>query len=165
MEKTFWTRGRGFSFSLVGMALVALMACGGGEPAEDEMVEEAAPEALSAPAMPEATVVDPAELGTNPGAHEGGAVRINGVAVTSLLGTSAFWVELPTSPAVTPFLVHSATPPAANTRVDIVGTVTAVTTAAVDEWVTSGAITENDRLVVEFATHFLEAEAIQPSGM
>jgi hypothetical protein len=161
MNKTYWMHGRRSASLFLGLALVGLVACGGGEPAVEEVVEEAPP---AAPAMPEATVVDLAEFGTNPGGYEGTPVRLNAVPVTSVLGTNAVWVELPTTPAVTPFLVHTATPPAANTRVDIVGTVTAVTPAAVDEWVNSGVISENDRLVVEFATHYLEAEAIQPSS-
>ncbi len=146
---------------LMGLALVSFAGCGG-ETAEEAVMEEAS--TAAAPAMPEADVVDQAELGMDPAGHEGMVVRLNGITVTSVVGTSAFWTELPTDPAPTPFLVHTASTPAANARVDVVGTVSQITPAVVEDWVSSGAITEGDRLMVEFATHYLEAEAIQPSA-
>jgi hypothetical protein len=157
MNGSKWTR------SLLGMALVGLTACGGGEPADEEVVEEAPAEAAAA-AMPEAAVLDPTELQTNAAAHEGMTVRLNGMNVQSAVGTNAVWVELPNR---NPFLVHVATPPvpAAGRSIDIVGTVQPITPEVVNGWVSSGAITENDRLVVEFATHYIEAQAVQPAGM
>ena len=159
MNATKWTR------TLLGLALVGLMACGGGEPAEEEVVEEA-PEAPAAPAMPEATVVEGAAL-ANPAAYNGQTIRVNGLQVNSQVGNSAVFVNLPTSPAPTPFLIHFASPPvpAAGRTIDVVGTVTPVTPELVDGWVSSGAITENDRLMVEFASHYLESQAVQAAGM
>jgi hypothetical protein len=158
MNATKWTR------TLMGLALVGLMACGGGEPAEEEVVEEAPP---AAPAMPEATVIQATELATNPQAHEGMTVRVNALMVKSPVGNSAVFVDLPTTPAPTPFLVYFLAPPipAAGRSVDIVGTVKPVTPEVVSGWVTAGTITENDRLVVEFASHYLESQSIQPAGM
>jgi hypothetical protein len=153
--------------SLLGTALVGLMACGGGEPAEEAAVEEAPAEAPAAPAMPEATVIQATELATNAARHEGSSVRLNGLTVTSAVGTSAVFVELPTSPAPTPFLIFFPAPPvpAAGRSVDVVGTVKPVTPELVNGWVSSGAITENDRLMVEFASYYLESQAVQPAGM
>jgi hypothetical protein len=153
MNASKWTR------SLLGMALVGLMACGGGEPAEEEVSEEAAPPEATAPAAPSAPALDPTELQTNAAAHEGEQVSLSGMNVQSTVGTSAVWVELPNK---NPFLVHFAAPPipAAGRRVDLVGTVHAITPDVVNGWVSSGAITENDKLVVEFATHYLEAESV-----
>ena len=153
MNASKWTR------SLLGMALVGLMACGGGEPAEEEVSEEAAPPEATAPAAPSAPALDPTELQTNAAAHEGERVSLSGMNVQSAVGTSAVWVELPNK---NPFLVHFTAPPipAAGRRVDLVGTVHAITPDVVNGWVSSGAITENDKLVVEFATHYLEAESV-----
>jgi len=160
MNSTKWTR------TLLGLALVGVMACGGGEPEEDPAAE-AAPEAPAAPALPEATVVEGAALGTNPASYEGQTVRVNGLTVKSPVGTSAVFVDLPTTPQPTPFLIHFGAPPvpAGGRAIDIVGVVTPVTPEVVEGWVASGAITENDRLVVEFASHYLESQAVQPAGM
>src|SRR5687768_14190245 len=157
MNTTKWTR------ALLSFAVVGLVACGGAE-TEEEIVEEA-PEAPAAPAMPEATVVQGGTLGTNFPAYEGQTVRLNGLRVTAMVGTSAVFVELPTTPQPTQFLVHSTTPPAVGSTVDVVGTVTPITPQVVDGWLSSNAITENDRALVEFSTHYLEAQAVQPAGM
>ena len=156
MNGNRWTR------SLLGMALVGLMACGGGEPAEEEVSEDAPASEASAPAAASAPALDPTELQTNAAAHEGERVSLSGMNVQSTVGTSAVWVELPNR---NPFLVHFAAPPipAAGRRVDLVGTVHAITPEVVNGWVSSGAISENDKLVVEFATHYLESEAVTPT--
>jgi hypothetical protein len=153
MNATKWTR------ALLVFGLVGLAACGGGEPAEEEVVEEAP--APAAPVMPEAPVLDATELQTNAAAHEGMTVRLNGMRVSSTLGTGAAWVELPNK---NPFLVRAATQPAANSTVDIVGRIEPVTPEVVNEWVTAGAITEGERIQAEFATHYIAADMIQPSA-
>ena len=164
MTETYWKRGLRLTSSCLVLTLVALTGCGGGEPAADDMAEGApAMEDAAAPAMPEAPVVDASALATDPAAYEGQMVRLDGMMATSMIGTNAVFIELPTEPAPTPFLVRADSPPAVGSMFDVVGTVTAVTTAAVDEWVSSGAIAENDRMVVEFATHYLDAAAVQSS--
>jgi len=162
MNVTSWTRVHRLAPTLLGLALVGLVGCGGAEPAEEELVEEVpAPEAT----MPEATVVEATQLGAETATYEGQTVRINGVLVSSPLGSGAVWVDLPTDLQPTPFLIRTPTPPAPGSTVDIVGTVMAMTAATVDEWVTSGMISENERLQAEFATHYLDAQAVQPAGM
>jgi hypothetical protein len=158
MNGTIWTR------ALLVFGLVGVVACGGGEPAEEGAEE--APAAPAAPTLPEAPVVSATEL-ANPAAHEGMAVRVNGLMVNSAVGTSAVFVNLPTTPAPTPFLVHFGAPPvpAAGRSFDVVGTIRPITPDVVNGWIASGAITENDRLMVEFATHYLESQAVQAAGM
>ena len=160
MTATTWTRTRRRAPTLLGLALVGLVGCGGGEPAEEEMVEEA-PEAAPAPTMPDAPVLDATELQTNAAAHEGQTVRLNNMMVQSAVGTNAVWVELPNK---NPFLVRTDNPPSAGAHVDVVGEVRPVNEALVNEWVSSGAITENDKLVVEFATHYIDAQAVEPTA-
>lgn len=155
--------GFGLESSCLVVALVALTGCGGGEPAADDMAEEAPAMEEAAPAMPEAAAVDAGVLGADPAAYEGQTIRLNGVMAASMVGMGAVFIELPTDPAPTPFLVRTDSPPAVGAMFDVVGTVTPITTAAVDEWVSAGEITENDRLVVEFATHYLEGESVESS--
>lgn len=163
MTETYWRHGLRLTSSCLVVALVALTGCGGGEPAADDMAEDTPAMEEAAPAMPEAAVVDAGALGVDPAAYEGQMIRLNGMMAASVVGTGAVFVELPTDPAPTAFLVRSDSPPAAGAMFDVVGTVTAITTTAVDEWVSAGEITENDRLVVEFNTHYLEAEAVESS--
>ncbi len=155
--------GFGLGSSCLVVALVALTGCGGDEPAADDMAEEAPAMEEAAPAMPEAAVVDAGALGADPSAYEGQTIRLNGVMAASMVGMGAVFIELPTDPAPTAFLVRTDSPPAVGAMFDVVGTVTPITTAAVDEWVSAGEITENDRLVVEFATHYLEGESVESS--
>lgn len=162
MNEMNWTRF--LPKTLFGLVLVTLVACGGGESAEEPMEE--APAVAAAPSMPEAPVIQATEL-ANPAAHEGMTVRVNGLMVKSAVGTKAIFVDLPTSPAPTPFLIYLPGPPvpAAGRSIDIVGTVKPVTPEVVGQWVAAGEITENDRLVVEFASHYLESQAVQAAGM
>lgn len=161
MTETYWRHGLRLTSSCLVVALVALTGCGGGEPAADDMTEDAPAMEEAASEMPEAAVVDAGALGADPAAYEGQMIRLNGMMAASVVGTGAVFVELPTDPAPTAFLVRSDSPPAAGAMFDVVGTVTAITAAAVDEWVSAGEITENDRLVVEFNTHYLEAESVE----
>lgn len=155
-----WTRTGRIAPTLLGLALLA--ACGGGEPAED-MVEEAV-EAPAAPAMPDAPVVEGAELGTNTAAFEGQMVRVNGLRVTGPVGSTGVWVELPTTPQPTPLLVRGTPQPAAGSTIDVVGTVQPISSELVSGWVSAGEITENEQIAVEFATHYLDAQAIETAG-
>lgn len=152
MNTTKWTR------TLMGFALVGMMACGGGE-TEEAPIEEA-PEA-AAPAAPAAPELAATEL-ANPAAHEGMTVQVSNLKVAGAVGTSAVWVELPTTPAPTQFLVRTPTPPAVGSTVTVVGTVHPVTPEVVEGWLSAGAISENDKLVVEFASHYLDATSVQP---
>ncbi len=54
--------------------------------------------------------------------------------------------------------------PERNDVVDVVGTVTQMNDSILTNWVSSGAITENQKLEAEFATEFLQAQAVQPSA-
>lgn len=112
------------------------------------------------------TVVAADDLKTGSEAYEGQVVRLSGVAVSQTMGSQAFFVDLPATanlPA-TPFLVRALPAaggiPAMGTQVVITGMLLAVTDSMVSDWVGSGVINENDRLLVEFATHYIEAEQL-----
>jgi hypothetical protein len=159
MDQMRW---RSASAKLASMMMIGLLAaCGGGEEADEVPAEESAA-APAAPAMPEATVVEPMQLQTGAAALAGQTVRVNAMKVVSRLGPKGFWVELPNR---NPFLVVTTEDATANPNdvVDVVGTVTQMNDSILTNWVSSGAITENQRLEAEFATEFLQAQAVAPS--
>jgi hypothetical protein len=161
MDRNRWHRAsRKLAVSMMVTGLIGLPACGGAEEEAEAPVEEAAP---AAPAMPDATAVEAIQLQTGAAALAGQTVRVNGLKVVSRLGPNGFWVELPNK---NPFLVvtSEASTVDPQTMVDVVGTVTVMNDSILTAWVSSGAITENQKLEAEFATEFLQAQAVQPMG-
>ena len=146
--------------SLVLLGLVTMIGCGGGEPAADQVVEE--DPVVEVPVMPEHTEIQAAQLQTGAAAFREQMVRVNSVRVMSLVGTKGFWIELPNG---NPFLVRTEDDTTVETDqlVDIVGTITAVSESLVADWVASGSISESDKLIVEFATDFIEVEMLMPA--
>jgi hypothetical protein len=112
--------------------------------------------------------VAPADIQMDATPFEGQEIRVSGVEVASLLGTQGFWLEMPNG---NPFLV-SLTPEvtAAGTTVEpgrmatVVGTVVLMTDSILTVWTEGGSIAEGDRIVAEFATHFIEATDVRVSG-
>jgi hypothetical protein len=161
MDRNRWHRAsRTLAVSMMMTGLIAVGACGGAEEAEEAPAVEAAP---AAPAMPDATVVESMQLQTGAAGLAGQTVRVNGLKVVSRLGPKGFWVELPNK---NPFLVVTADSATVNPQemVDVVGTVTVMNDSILTNWVSSGAITENQKLEAEFATEFLQAQQVQPAG-
>ena len=113
------------------------------------------------------TIVAAEDLKTGAEAYEGQVVRLARVVISSTMGGQAFFVDLPASenlPA-TPFLVRALPEAGAiltmGSMATVTGTLMAVTDSIVEDWVGAGIISENDRLLVEFATHFIEANQVQ----
>jgi hypothetical protein len=124
-----------------------------------EIVEDAVPTG------PSATPVSGLELEADASVFEGQHIIVSGLPVASLLGTQGFWMELPNR---NPFLVSFSQDLRADSvsvsmgeRATVTGTVQTVNDSILNAWTESGSITENDRIVAEFATHFLEAERIR----
>lgn len=108
-----------------------------------------------------------AELQGDITALVGQEVTVEPLPVASLLGTQGFWVELPNR---NPFLVSLSAQLRADSvtvamgdRVGVTGTVQAVNDSVLTAWTEAGTITENDRIVAEFATHFIEATRLRRS--
>tara|TARA_B100001123_G_scaffold293688_3_gene327368 strand:- start:1695 stop:2123 length:429 start_codon:yes stop_codon:yes gene_type:complete len=137
-----------------------MIGCGGGEPDADPALEEET--VVEVPVMPEFTEIQAEQLQTGAATFRGQMVRVNSVRVMSLVGTKGFWVELPNG---NPFLVRTEddTTVGVDELVDIVGTITAVSESLVADWVASGSISESDKLIVEFATDFVEVEMLMPA--
>jgi predicted acyltransferase (DUF342 family) len=113
--------------------------------------------------------VSPEELKTGADNFVGEYVRLRDVAVSSTMGAQAFFVDLPASETLpaTPFLVRM-TPDAIaagaavgmGETATVIGTVITMNDSIVSDWVGNGVISENDQLLVEFATHFIEAAEV-----
>ena len=142
------------------LGLVTMIGCGGGEPDADPALEEET--VGEVPGMPEFTEIQAEQLQTGAATFRGQMVRVNSVRVVSLVGTKGFWVELPNG---NPFLVRTEddTTVGIDELVDIVGTITAVSESLLADWVASGSISESDKLIVEFATDFVEVEMLMPA--
>ena len=154
-----------YKASLTGSMLLAALvagACGGKDDAKAAPEATKAPAAQAAPAMPAGTVIQAESLEKGATAMKGQTVRVNGVTVASNLGAKAFWFTLPNK---NPFLVMTADSGSvkAQTVVDVVGKVNVMNDSIMKAWVSSGAITENQKLEAEFATEFIQAAAVQKS--
>lgn len=125
------------------------------------MIEEADSAVVDEGANMAATDVDPASLQTGAADFAGQTVRLRDMSVVSRLGPKGFWVELPNR---NPFLVRVAGPDSATVQsgqtVTVVGQMVSMNDSILTDWVTTGAISEDQRLEAEFATEFLEAEQV-----
>ena len=124
-----------------------------------EVVEESA----AVPAGPEATDADVTTLESAPQQYEGTVIRVRGVNVASPVGSQAFFVDLPRTPFLVkmgPELVAQGVAVPSGT-VDVVGTLMAMNDSIISAWTADGSISEGDRPIVEFATHFIEAVAVE----
>lgn len=151
------------------LMVLAFMVIGGflywlnGEAAEQNalsIVEEAAPEEV----VGIATTVAPADLQVDATLFEGQLIRVAGLTVSSILGTQGFWLGLPNG---NPFLVSlSEEAMAEGVQVvqgeiaSVTGTLLVRTDSALDVWVAAGTIGDGDRLVAEFALHYLDVTEV-----
>jgi hypothetical protein len=97
-------------------------------------------------------------------AFEGQLIRVAGLTVSSMLGTQGFWLGLPNG---NPFLVSlSEEAMAEGVQVvqgeiaSVTGTLVVRTDSALDVWVAAGTIGDGDRLVAEFALHYLDVTEV-----
>lgn len=143
------------------------------EPTAPPVMEEEADEPVEVADAGTGTEVDPEALKTGASAFEGQTVRLAEVMVSQSLGDVTFFVDLPESDALppqpflvrlNPDLVAAGQSVPLNQRVTVVGPLMAMQDSIVQAWLGDGSISPNDQLLVEFATHFIEAEAIQTAG-
>lgn len=131
--------------------------------APPEIVEEDPQEELTV----EAQTVDPSSLETGASGYVGLTVRLDDVNVAQAIGDHAFFIDLPR----TPFLVHLAPelaaagpPPAAGSSITLAGDVRAMNDSTINAWAAEQQFTDNDRPLIEFATHYIEALQILTDG-
>jgi hypothetical protein len=131
-------------------------------------VIEEVPEEEVATDMAGVPLADVTAIGTDPATFEGETVSGAGYAVASLFGTVGFWVETASG---NPFLVAyseemraSGFSVAQGDAVDVMGELVAMQLSLLDEWLADGGINENDKIIGEFATHFVAAAQVTVSG-
>lgn len=98
---------------------------------------------------------------------EGQEIRLSSFIVASALGSQGFWLDIPGG---SPFLVSMSADVLAEglsvsggIMATVIGTVNPMNDSTLSAWEATGTITDNDRLVAEFATHFIEATDIRVS--
>ena len=104
-------------------------------------------------------------VGVDPEVFVGETIRGLGYEVASSFGTAGFWVNTPTG---NPFLVTyteelkaTGMTVAQGDFVDVVGELLRMEISYLDEWLAEGEITDNDKIIGEFATHFVAADQVE----
>lgn len=99
---------------------------------------------------------------------EGQEIRLPTYVVSSALGTQGFWLEMPNG---NPFLISlsaevmaDGTAAPQGSRATVVGTVYAMNDSTLTAWTEAGTIGDSDRIVAEFATHYIEAASVEVQG-
>ncbi len=157
----------GAQWVLAGVAVVAIVAflwwLGNAAQPTQVKVAEGGTAADSAAASEEAsaTAVPVGEFATNPTGYEGQTIRLTGLEVASMLGTEAFWIQLPNQ---VPFLIKldsagaaRGAPLKAGARVTVTGTVFPMKDSVLTAWEQSGAIQAGQRDEASFANAFFAA--------
>jgi hypothetical protein len=151
------------AFVVIGVFLYWLSAQAAAERAQEEIEEAPAEDTMS-----DVQTVAVGDLETDATPYEGQELRIERANVASTLGDQGFWLETPSG---NPFLVSmgpevqaAGVSVTSGSPVTVIGTVHAMTDSVLTAWVEDGTIAENDRIVAEFATHFLEATDVRTSG-
>lgn len=131
-------------------------------PVDVEVVEGSAVEAA---AEAPATVVAVNVFGANPLGQVGKVITLHGLAVQSLVGTQAFFVEVPgqTGPYLAkmgPEALASGVEVENGTTVSVTGMVHTMSDSVADAWVYNGGIAESDRILAVFADSFFEIDEV-----
>jgi hypothetical protein len=130
------------------------------QPAVEEVVEDEPAESTRGTLVP----VDDLKVATIT-SYEGQLIRVQDVILSSSMGGQTFFVDLPETenlPAQ-PFLIRLVgdsigAAPEMGSFITVVGTLVPMSDSIVSDWLASGSISENDQLLVEFATHFVEVD-------
>lgn len=133
------------------------------EPTPPPVMEEEPEEQVG----PAATVAQLDTLERNAAAYEGQMIRVENVAVAQSLGSSAFFVQLPGgSPFMAVYAENlvAAGEPVPSGEVTLVGRVHEAQDSLLDTWIESGVVTEANRPLAEFASHYLEVASIMLGG-
>lgn len=156
------------------LMIVAFVVIGGfmywlSEQAAAERAQRAIEEEPVEDTTPSVRVVAPGDIQMDASPFMGEEIRINATNVASLLGQQGFWLETPSG---SPFLISKGPEVMASgvtitpgTPVTVVGTVHEMNDSTLTAWTEAGTIAEGDRIVAEFATHFIEAtNVVTPEG-
>ena len=111
------------------------------------------------------TLVATDVFGTNPMAQADMLIELRGLLVQSLLGSEAFFLEVPgqSGPYLSrmlPEVVANGVVVESGATVSLTGRVYAMSDSVADAWVAGGGIREGGRIVALFAESFFEAEEV-----
>jgi len=129
------------------------------EPTPPPVMEEEPEEQVG----PAATVAQLDTLERNAPRYEGQMIRVENVAVAQNLGTASFFVSLPGG---SPFMavyadnLVAAGEPVPTGEVTLTGRVHPAQDSLLDVWIESGVVSEANRPLAEFASHYLEVASI-----
>lgn len=121
----------------------------------------------AAAASPGTMSVTAAQFEPNANGFRGQVVELTDVPVVQHMGSSMFWVELPSG---NPLLVRASAEamtgglPEPQSRVTVVGTVREKTAQVLDAWQQEGILGANQRQDAQFGDNYIEATAIRPAG-
>ena len=114
------------------------------------------------------TTISAADLQLDASPFEGQQIRLAGLEVQSLLGTQGFWLGLPNNNpflvSMSPEVIAEGLTVAQGDVATVTGTIFAMSDSTLNAWTTAATIQENDRIVAEFATHYLEAVQVEVAG-
>ncbi|MDX1493010.1 MAG: hypothetical protein R3253_02970 [Longimicrobiales bacterium] len=156
------------------LMIVAFVVIGGfmywlSEQAAAEREMQAIEETPVEDTTPSVRVVAPGDIQMDASPFLGEEIRINATNVASLLGQQGFWLATPSG---NPFLVSkgpevmaSGVTITSGSPVTVIGTVREMNDSTLTAWTEAGTIAEGDRVVAEFATHYIEAsDVMTPQG-
>lgn len=106
------------------------------------------------------------DIMTDASAYEGQLVRLQPQTVLSLVGQQGFMLDFPSGPflvSMSDSLIADSLAVQAGDVVRVTGTITAMTPEIAQGWQEAGRLNEGERMVAEFAVHFLAAEDIEVS--
>jgi hypothetical protein len=134
----------------------------------EAMAEQAARDSAEAAARASTDINALMQPGVNMEEFEGQRIRGNGYEVASQLGAQGFWVNTEYG---NPFLIiysdemrAEGMSVAQGDVVEVTGELMPMDAALLDDWTAAGTITDSDRVIAEFATHFVMADQVTVSG-
>lgn len=108
-------------------------------------------------------VVSLQQIAANTDTLQGRELVLEDIAVSAAMGQQAFWIDLPNQQ---PFLIRVGSGAAGGSfqqgdTVDIAGRIVPMTDSVISDWMTAGAITQNQEAEARFATSFLQATTVR----
>ena len=152
------------AFATIGGFLYWLNGQAAAERAAAEAMEEVVEEAPD----PGITTVAGEDIQMDATPFEGEEIRLAAFSIQQGLGTQGFWLGMPNG---NPFLVSMSAEVmaeglavSAGSTATVIGVVHAMSDSTLTAWTEAGTISENDRIIAEFATHYIEASSVQVEG-
>ena len=137
--------------------------------AEAELLaEQARQDSLDALAAASTDINALIQPGVDMAEFEGQMIRGMGYEVASQLGSQGFWVNTeygnPFLIILTDELRAAGVSVSQGAVVDLTGELHPMEASRLDEWIAAGTITASDRVIAEFATHYVQADDVTVTG-